>query len=197
MRSACLFLAVTLIGCFSPSLRSPGYYCHPDDHPACPDGQVCVQGRCQDPGYVNLDAGLGSGGPTADFSTDPSMLDFSTNFPGVEAGTPMTGCASYVTCVRSCSTNTACLASCQANATSMGQQLYQMALSCGQMYCAGAMACDATGTMDASGKPAGSCQMCLGTALSALYGTTCSMTDPNCNPGLCPALALLCLLDTP
>jgi hypothetical protein len=38
--------AVWAVACYSPKLASPGFYCHPEDVPACPDSQVCVNGRC-------------------------------------------------------------------------------------------------------------------------------------------------------
>jgi hypothetical protein len=44
---AALF-AVAAWGCYKPTLVSPGYFCHPEDDPACPDGQVCVKNRCID-----------------------------------------------------------------------------------------------------------------------------------------------------
>jgi hypothetical protein len=42
-------IAVSLLAsCYSPKLGSPGYYCHPNDDPACPEGQKCLNGRCVD-----------------------------------------------------------------------------------------------------------------------------------------------------
>jgi hypothetical protein len=38
--------AAWAVACYSPNLGSPGFYCHPQDVPACPDSQVCVNGRC-------------------------------------------------------------------------------------------------------------------------------------------------------
>jgi hypothetical protein len=46
-----LLIAASLAACYSPTLQSPGYYCHPDDVPACPSGQMCVNGRCVSPGF--------------------------------------------------------------------------------------------------------------------------------------------------
>ena len=39
------FLALSQ-GCFNPTYGNPGFYCHSEDNPACPDGQTCVGGRC-------------------------------------------------------------------------------------------------------------------------------------------------------
>jgi hypothetical protein len=39
-------LAALFGGCFSPDYASPGFYCHPEDNPACPDGYKCNGGRC-------------------------------------------------------------------------------------------------------------------------------------------------------
>lgn len=38
-----LFLAsaVLVAGCYNPDNGAVGYYCHPDDNPACPDGTSC------------------------------------------------------------------------------------------------------------------------------------------------------------
>jgi hypothetical protein len=48
MRISILTFAAALAaaGCYSPDIASPGYYCHPEDNPACPDGFDCVSGRC-------------------------------------------------------------------------------------------------------------------------------------------------------
>ncbi len=39
-------LIVQSQGCYNPEFASPGFYCHPEDEPACPPGQECVGGRC-------------------------------------------------------------------------------------------------------------------------------------------------------
>jgi len=44
-----LFALALLGGCYSPKLGTPGFFCHPDDDPACPDGQSCIDGRCISP----------------------------------------------------------------------------------------------------------------------------------------------------
>jgi hypothetical protein len=73
------FVLLTLAGCYSPNLSDPGFFCHVEDNPACPDGQQCVDGRCVTEGVVvNHDSGGGGddmggvgGGPT-DLSTGGS-----------------------------------------------------------------------------------------------------------------------------
>jgi len=47
-------------GCFNPEYSSPGYYCHAEDVPACPEGQSCIGGRCI--GGTTGDGGGGGGG---------------------------------------------------------------------------------------------------------------------------------------
>jgi hypothetical protein len=39
-------LSALAAGCFNPEYGTPGFYCHPEDSPACPDGQECINGRC-------------------------------------------------------------------------------------------------------------------------------------------------------
>ncbi len=47
--------------CFSPDYPTTGFYCHPDDSPACPDGQTCVgippNARCQTTGGTMKQSG--------------------------------------------------------------------------------------------------------------------------------------------
>ena len=62
--------------CYDPSFGSPGFYCHTDDSPACPDGQSCVNGRCIGGGAFDMAGGIvpktGSySGPTL----DPGLSD--------------------------------------------------------------------------------------------------------------------------
>jgi hypothetical protein len=53
----CLVLCL-MGGCYGPSLTDPGFYCHVDDNPACPDDQVCADGRCVYPAlHLADDAG--------------------------------------------------------------------------------------------------------------------------------------------
>ncbi len=83
-----LILVLVVSGCYSPKLGSPSFFCHPNDNPACPDGQKCVAGRCvndsvvvaADFGSAPLDAGSGEdmnpgNTPSPDFSMP---VDFST-----------------------------------------------------------------------------------------------------------------------
>ncbi len=39
-------VVILFAGCYHPDLGSPSFFCHEDDHPACPDGQLCIDGRC-------------------------------------------------------------------------------------------------------------------------------------------------------
>ena len=48
LRPLGLLLILGCVACFNPTYASPGYFCHPDDNPACPDGQTCSAGRCVD-----------------------------------------------------------------------------------------------------------------------------------------------------
>jgi hypothetical protein len=57
-----LLFSCLLAGCYSPKLGSPGFYCHPEDVPACPDGQTCIDGRCYTSGSGPVGGGVGSGG---------------------------------------------------------------------------------------------------------------------------------------
>jgi hypothetical protein len=54
MRFVLPFLCL-VASCYSPKHGNPGFYCHPEDVPACPDGQQCVGGRCVN---NDFDAGL-------------------------------------------------------------------------------------------------------------------------------------------
>jgi hypothetical protein len=49
MSRALLVAALLASGCYDPHLRSGGFACDPVDQPACPAGQVCVDGRCAAP----------------------------------------------------------------------------------------------------------------------------------------------------
>jgi hypothetical protein len=51
-------LTLALAGCYSPRLGSPGFHCHPEDSPACPEGQACLASRCVNPGQVPDGGGL-------------------------------------------------------------------------------------------------------------------------------------------
>jgi hypothetical protein len=41
MKALGLLAAALAAGCYSPTLGPVGFYCHPDDQPACPDGYTC------------------------------------------------------------------------------------------------------------------------------------------------------------
>jgi hypothetical protein len=41
-----IVLTLGLASCYAPKLGDPGFFCHPTDNPACPDGQSCFRGRC-------------------------------------------------------------------------------------------------------------------------------------------------------
>jgi len=87
-------LAVGLAGlaasCYNPTLQTGpglGYYCHPEDVPACPSGQECMQKgsefRCVTPGVVGGggDGGGGdnlipkTGAPYTGSHNDPGLVD--------------------------------------------------------------------------------------------------------------------------
>jgi Lamin Tail Domain len=87
--SRAALLAVGVAGCYNPNLGNPGFYCHPEDHPACPGNQVCSDGRCVDPTQaLELDGGLdlavgpgsdgGGGGDLARPKADLSDRDLAT-----------------------------------------------------------------------------------------------------------------------
>jgi hypothetical protein len=59
--------ATWAVACYSPKLGSPGFYCHPEDVPACPGGQTCVNGRCVNGAADGSVVGDMSSGPPNDF----------------------------------------------------------------------------------------------------------------------------------
>jgi hypothetical protein len=61
-----LVAAIWAVACYSPKLGSPGFYCHPEDVPACPDGQTCVGGRCVN-GSADGSVVMDLAGPPHDF----------------------------------------------------------------------------------------------------------------------------------
>src|SRR5262245_42845247 len=80
-RAWCLALAASgsalvLWSCYSPTLSSPGFYCHVNDSPQCPDGQKCMGGRC-----VDNKAGLQFDGGANNMGTD-----LATNFSDLSVG---------------------------------------------------------------------------------------------------------------
>jgi hypothetical protein len=48
MRALWIAIALLVGGCYHPNIGSPGFFCHADDKPACPQDQTCVNGRCVD-----------------------------------------------------------------------------------------------------------------------------------------------------
>jgi len=80
MRSmrAALF-SLLLAGCYSPSLSNPGFYCHAEDNPACPDGQSCINGRCVGEGVT---VPTSDGGGDVGVGGGPTGPDLSTGGPG-------------------------------------------------------------------------------------------------------------------
>jgi hypothetical protein len=199
MRSTFLLLLL-LSACYSPTLGSPGYYCHADDHPACPGSQQCIDGRCQDPGGPHLIGGSpdmassGGNGGSGDMSSGGNPQPK----PDLSMGgtVTQTGCKGYVACQVACGSDTTCAAGCDGNVTASGKMLFQTAVGCGQDYCLNtSRACklDATGTMLVDAKGTGSCTACLNDTLAALSGGTCSSAAcTSCQPD-----AATCLADTP
>ena len=89
MRVFVLFALVPLASCYSPQLSSPGFYCHPEDDPACPEGQVCIGNQCRDKSTVPPGADLamnggGDGGGPHDMAM--SLHDFA--FPAGDFSVP-------------------------------------------------------------------------------------------------------------
>ncbi len=65
-------------GCYNPEFGSPGFYCHVDDDPACPDGQSCINGRCIGGSGGNNDMSSGIVPKTGTYSgptLDPGLTD--------------------------------------------------------------------------------------------------------------------------
>jgi hypothetical protein len=193
-----LLLLLLSAGCYSPRLASPGFHCHADDEPSCPEGQVCVNARCQNK----------SGGTTKLDGSVPR--DMATT--GGDMGAPRdmsmlvgpTGCNGYVQCLIACGADDVCATGCDGNVTTGGMDKYQIALSCGQNWCLNTFpkecTINAAMTMlvDAAGRPAGSCSACLQNSLAQLFGDVCSpTTSPNCNPASCKPDYAACMSDTP
>lgn len=152
MRQYLPYLAIALSsGCYDPKLDNPGFYCHADDQPACPDGQTCINGRCAKPGTkVPIDGGAGDGGDDQqqdDMGGLPAPHDMAKSAqhdlsqpppPAQDFGTVtgMTGCAGLVQCVNNCSaTDQQCPTDCENNTTQNGLNLFNSLLSCIQSAC--------------------------------------------------------------
>jgi hypothetical protein len=94
--AALLIAASCAVACYSPVLQSPGYYCHPEDKPACPETQMCVNGRCVsahfDGGVPDLSmprdmGGGGSDGGTVVGCTGTTMCTTAMTLSNVNADT--------------------------------------------------------------------------------------------------------------
>jgi hypothetical protein len=181
-------LVILVAGCYSPTLKSPGYYCHEDDRPACPGDQVCVSGRCQNKGAIKLDGGAKDMGGSDGGMSDMKSGDMKTVNPA--------GCAALTQCLKTCP-DQACFTACENAAASASLMLYDTALGCGQNYCITAAKCRVSGTMlvDATGCT-GCCNPCLSNALAKLFGDACvPTTSVDCNPSTCNASYNACLAD--
>jgi hypothetical protein len=200
-----VFLALCA-GCFNPKYGSQTFYCHADDSPACPDGQFCVDGRCQATpgGGVILDGGTTYNKDFGNGGLQPMDLSMGGNpFPLPDLSMPpqnqMNGCHGLIHCLVVC-TDTTCENACNANATSNAQTLEMNAVGCGQDYCVNtAFECQVDSTnhlVDAPGCP-GCCNPCLNDALAALTGTSCSAGSPDCNPPQCSSATSACVSDLP
>ncbi|HZS42365.1 MAG TPA: hypothetical protein VFF06_36295 [Polyangia bacterium] len=143
-----VFIALVAAGCYNPKLANPGFFCHEDDVPPCPDGQQCVGGRCVGPGMHSIsfqdmasapDDHQDGGASNNDLahahgSQDLSMPQTTHDFAIVTSG--MTGCAGLVQCLNACpTTDMTCPTTCQSNATSQGNSLLQSLLGCIQQAC--------------------------------------------------------------
>ena len=184
-------LALALFAsCYRPNLGNPGFYCHPTDNPACPDGQVCIGNRCIN--RSSIDAGMSSS-------------------PDLAVYTGPVGCHGYVGCLLACGSNTSCPPICDTRVSAAGKAAWQNALTCGQSWCLGPNGptpgpgtgdCDIdplSGMLiDAFGAPPNACAHCLDDAFAALFMTPCSSTTaPECNPAQCMAPYQACLADLP
>ena len=202
------FLLALCAGCFNPKYGSQTFYCHPDDNPACPDGQFCVDGRCQSSpsgGTVILDGGTPR---NQDFGGGLTPMDLSmpgNPFPQYDLSTPPTnqlnGCHGLIHCLVAC-TDTTCENNCNANATSNAQNLEMAAVGCGQDYCVNTtlecMPGPNNQLVDGFCNSPGCCNSCLNNALAALTGTSCSPSNsPDCNPSQCTSMTNQCVSDLP
>jgi hypothetical protein len=182
-------ILVAAVACYNPALQSPGLYCMPNAEPACPDGQVCSNNRCVDP-RTAID-----GGGNRDFGNTPQG-DMRTNNPR-DMATVGTGCGAIVSCFNACMTQS-CADACVSSAPTAAQDLWGMAIGCGQQYCYDAFQCDLDSTqtqlVDPIGAPAGTCNNCLNDSLSGLFGNSCAGTT-HCNPTMCRSGYTACLND--
>lgn len=204
MRSAVVVSAVGLffVACYNPKLESPGYFCHPEDVPACPDGQRCVNGRCVngDPGgrpdgSDDLGAGVGDmagGGDDGGGGSDLGASDMSMMPAPDLAGTMMTlGCVAYTQCLAACS-DAACRSACDARRTTQAASKYDAMMNCVKTYCSGNQS-HCTGTFG-DGTGPGSCQICLDNMITRVTQKACTTQTPNsCDRPSCSTHVDACL----
>ncbi len=168
------FGSLLINGCYSPKLGTPGFYCHEGDNPACPDGQMCLQGRCVAPGthvVPSSDLGMNNNGGDdlagnnnnpVDMAHSSGNKDFSTNHPPdlSQPNTGMTGCNGLLNCLNACAANDqTCANNCFSNTTSQGQSLFMTAQQCALSNCPNMSPGDPC--YDPS-DPTGSCSQCIG-----------------------------------
>jgi hypothetical protein len=216
MRSCVIAAALLTVGCFNPKYGNQSFYCHEDDSPACPDGQYCVNGQCQNTpgggGSIILDGGTSS---NLDLSSSGGgglhPLDLSMGGGGggggggqpdlsMPGGSTLNGCHGLIQCLVACTTMS-CETTCQGNATSQANTLEQAAIGCGQDWCTtytGECVNNGSGTLQ-DGFEKGSCNNCLNDALANLTGSQCTYSiDPSdCNTSHCTSQVQMCVSDTP
>ena len=130
-----LFTISAVAACYGPQLGSPGYFCHPDDNPACPEGQTCAAAgggsfRCVTRGVNNQQDGglilpdLSMSGTHHDLSMGGGAHDFAMS-------NGMTGCLGEINCINGCAANDqTCVQTCESNTTSQGNQLFMNLINC-------------------------------------------------------------------
>jgi hypothetical protein len=198
MRALLVILVANTFACYNPKFGQPGFTCVVTDDPPCPDGLLCVNGRCVNHIGGGLTVDGGNNVPPPDLAGQPPpppMPDLSQPNMGNK-----TGCSGYVKCIVACGASMTCGTGCDNNVTASGKMLFQTALGCGQQQCLNSGDCvvDPTGTMLTDGAGTGSCNNCLNNALASLVGTQCSPPgDPNCNPAQCRGSYGACLSDAP
>jgi hypothetical protein len=186
-------LAFSMVGCFNPQVGSPGFYCHAEDIPACPDGQSCVNGRCVAPGYkppveaVDMgDPGVGSGGGDQDMAQGPGPgpgpgpVDMKMP-PSIQpdlsqpSTSGKTGCLGELMCENNCTgaNPQPCFDACAANATPAGDSLFNALLNCVASACPGTLSTDPCYNSTST-----KCTNCLNTCQSA--GGQCASAQMAC-----------------
>lgn len=194
-------LAVTLfVACYKPSFGSPGYYCDPENEPACPEGQSCVAGRCVSRRSGGGDMAVSEDTPDLKNADLKSVVDMKKPPDLTQVGGVAT-CGAYVDCVNACP-DTACAQACVDALDSDGYTKISEAINCGYDYCqnfAAVCECDdLTGECyDSLTADFGACQTCIDDALSALSMQPCSSSSsPDCAPSVCASAVAACFSDT-